>query len=127
MRLEQRIGRVHRLGQTQDVQIVNLVLQKTIEVHILYLLEKKIRMFKQVVGELDLILPVTGRSLEMELAHALLGSDSETVLTWRIEALGTELWASRCRYEKVRELNCAILDGDIQSGIPLPAARGSGQ
>lgn len=127
MRLEQRIGRVHRLGQTQDVQIVNLVLQKTIEVHILYLLEKKIRMFKQVVGELDLILPVTGRSLEMELAHALLGSNSETVLTRRIEALGTELWASRCRYEKVRELNCAILDGDIQSGIPLPAARGSGQ
>lgn len=127
MRLEQRIGRVHRLGQTQDVQVVNLVLENTIEVHILYLLEKKIRMFEQVVGELDLILPVTGRSLEVELAHVLLSSDSEAVLARQIEALGTQLWISRCRYEKAKELNYAILDGDSQSEIPLPAAKGSGQ
>lgn len=56
MKLEQRIGRVHRLGQKQDVHIYNLAVQNTIEDHILDLLYKKIGMFEQVVGELDDIL-----------------------------------------------------------------------
>lgn len=56
MKLEQRIGRVHRLGQTQDVQIYNLAIQDTIEDHMLELLTKKIDVFEQVVGELDDIL-----------------------------------------------------------------------
>jgi SNF2 family DNA or RNA helicase len=116
MRLEQRIGRVHRLGQTRDVQVINLVLRDTIEVHVLYLLEKKIRMFEQVIGELDMILPLTGRSLEMELAHALLGSSDEAVLAQKIEALGSELWASRCRYDEVSKLNYAVFD----SALPKP-------
>ncbi|NLY52436.1 MAG: DEAD/DEAH box helicase [Firmicutes bacterium] len=110
MRLEQRIGRVHRLGQAGDVEVVNLVLEGTIEVHILHLLEKKIRMFEQVVGELDLILPVPGRSLENELARALLESENEAALARRVEALGEELQAGRRRYDEMYQLNCSILD-----------------
>ncbi len=41
MRLEQRIGRVHRLGQTEDVHIFNLITKDTIEEHIVYLLHQK--------------------------------------------------------------------------------------
>ncbi|WP_052344286.1 DEAD/DEAH box helicase [Bacillus ndiopicus] len=62
MKLEQRIGRVHRLGQNEDVQIYNLAIENTIEQHILSLLYKKIDVFEQVVGELDAIL--TNRSKE---------------------------------------------------------------
>ena len=40
MRLEQRIGRVHRLGQTKDVHVFNLATLGTIEEHILRLLQK---------------------------------------------------------------------------------------
>lgn len=56
MKLEQRIGRVHRLGQEHDVHIYNLAIQNTIEDHILDLLQVKIGVFEQVVGELDDIL-----------------------------------------------------------------------
>jgi len=56
MKLEQRIGRVHRLGQEHDVQIYNLAIRDTIEEHILDLLYDKIDVFEQVVGELDDIL-----------------------------------------------------------------------
>jgi SNF2 family DNA or RNA helicase len=56
MRLEQRIGRIHRLGQTDDVHIYNLATKHTIEEYILKLLYEKIQLFERVVGELDDIL-----------------------------------------------------------------------
>lgn len=56
MRVEQRIGRLHRLGQTRPVEIYNLVTVGTVEEHIFYLLHEKIRLFENVVGELDGIL-----------------------------------------------------------------------
>lgn len=56
MRLEQRIGRVHRLGQEKDVVIYNFAIKDTVEEHILKLLHEKIHLFEKVVGELDDIL-----------------------------------------------------------------------
>ena len=56
MRLEQRIGRIHRLGQEKDVMIYNLATRNTVEEHILKLLYEKIHLFEKVVGELDDIL-----------------------------------------------------------------------
>ncbi|MCZ2259925.1 DEAD/DEAH box helicase [Sporosarcina sp. G11-34] len=63
MKLEQRIGRVHRLGQEHDVHIYNLAIQHTIEDHILDLLYVKIGVFEQVVGELDDILSTFKKSI----------------------------------------------------------------
>jgi SNF2 family DNA or RNA helicase len=56
MRLEQRIGRIHRLGQEEDVRIYNFATKNTIEEHILKLLYEKIQLFEKVIGELDDIL-----------------------------------------------------------------------
>ncbi|KOP71443.1 ATP-dependent helicase [Lysinibacillus sp. FJAT-14745] len=56
MKLEQRIGRVHRLGQEHDVHIYNLAIANTIEENILALLHTKIDVFEKVVGDLDAIL-----------------------------------------------------------------------
>lgn len=56
MRLEQRIGRIHRLGQEQDVHIYNFAIKDTVEEHILKLLYEKINLFERVIGELDEIL-----------------------------------------------------------------------
>lgn len=53
MKLEQRIGRVHRLGQEQDVHIYNMAIKETIDDDILEILHAKIHIFEQVVGELD--------------------------------------------------------------------------
>ena len=56
MAIEQRIGRLHRIGQQREVFIFNLVVRDTLEEHILRLLDEKIHMFELVVGEIDAIL-----------------------------------------------------------------------
>ena len=56
MAIEQRIGRLHRIGQTRDVFIFNLVTRGTLEEQVLTLLDEKISMFELVVGEIDSIL-----------------------------------------------------------------------
>lgn len=55
MRIEQKIGRVHRIGQTSDVQIYNYAVKDTIEAYILELLYTKIELFTMTLGELDLM------------------------------------------------------------------------
>lgn len=56
MRVEQRIGRIHRFGQTKDVVIHNLAISNTIETYILNRLYEKINLFQVAIGEMDLIL-----------------------------------------------------------------------
>ncbi|NMA91452.1 MAG: SWF/SNF helicase family protein, partial [Amphibacillus sp.] len=56
MRIEQRIGRIHRYGQQHDVKIYNFSMADTIEDHVLSLLYNKINLFERVVGDLDQIL-----------------------------------------------------------------------
>ena len=52
MKIEQRIGRIHRIGQTQDVFIFNFCLKGSIEEYILRILHDKINMFELVVERL---------------------------------------------------------------------------
>jgi SNF2 family DNA or RNA helicase len=111
MRVEQRIGRLHRLGQVNDVTIFNLSCNETIEAHIIDLLARKIRMFELVIGELDLILgSIDGnKSFEDLLRVAWEGSMSQTDLAERFEAIGDLLLRARRDYDQVRAAN-ALLD-----------------
>lgn len=63
MRVEQRIGRVDRIGQEQTVQVFNLWVQGTVEERVLDVLERRINVFEQTVGGLDPILGDTERDL----------------------------------------------------------------
>ena len=56
MKVEQRIGRLDRIGQREDVVIYNFACQGTIEERILEVLQKRIRLFEESVGPLDPIL-----------------------------------------------------------------------
>lgn len=56
MRLEQRIGRIQRIGGKPKVFIYNLFLQDTVEQDILDVLEKKIEMFGETIGQVEEIL-----------------------------------------------------------------------
>lgn len=56
MRIEQRIGRVHRIGQDHAVEVVNLCLAGSIEERILRILDERINLFELVVGEVEMIL-----------------------------------------------------------------------
>jgi hypothetical protein len=56
MKIEQRIGRIHRLGQQNEVMIYNFCAAESIEEYILNILDRKINMFEMVIGEIDMIL-----------------------------------------------------------------------
>lgn len=107
MRVEQRIGRLHRLGQHKDVIIFNLSCNETIEAHVIELLARKIRMFELVIGELDLILGNLegNKSFEDLLREAWEAATSGDDLRERLEALGDVLVQARRSYEQVRESN----------------------
>ncbi|MFZ1755462.1 MAG: SNF2-related protein [Caldilineaceae bacterium] len=110
MRVEQRIGRLHRLGQESDVTIFNLSCHETIEAHIVDLLARKIRMFEMVIGELDLILGgLEGSdSFEDMLRQAWEAAESEEELQERLAAVGDRLDQARRKYEQVREANAQL-------------------
>ncbi|MBI1297048.1 DEAD/DEAH box helicase [bacterium] len=116
MRVEQRIGRLHRLGQEKDVTIFNLSCHETIEAHIIELLARKIRMFELVIGELDLILGNLdgAKSFEDLLRQAWESSTSDDDLEDRLEEVGTVLVQARRRYEDIRENN-RYLDAVFES------------
>lgn len=90
MRLEQRIGRVHRLGQARDVHIFNLITKDTIEEHIMYLLHQKINMFETIIGELDTILLHLnlGKSFESEIMEIFLAHDEQEKIREKLDRFG---------------------------------------
>ncbi|MFN2201299.1 MAG: SNF2-related protein [Caldilineaceae bacterium] len=107
MRVEQRIGRLHRLGQEHDVTIFNLSCDETIEAHVIDLLARKIRMFELVIGELDMILGnIEGsKSFEDLIRQAWEASRNEGDLSDRFEEIGSILVRARRDYDRVRESN----------------------
>jgi len=107
MRVEQRIGRLHRLGQESDVTIFNLSCHETIEAYIVELLARKIRMFELVIGELDLILGgLEGAdSFEDLLRQAWEAAENEDDLRDRLESVGDLLERARHKYEQIQESN----------------------
>ena len=56
MKIEQRIGRIHRIGQQETVEVVNLAGAGTAEERILEVLDRRVNLFELVVGEMDLLL-----------------------------------------------------------------------
>ncbi len=105
MQIEQRLGRLHRIGQEHDVLLVNLVAHGTIEERILDVLQTKINMFELVVGELDMILGRVGDDFDFEsfvfssYAHA---ADDDGFRA-RLDEFGDELAAARADYLTDRE------------------------
>ncbi|MBD3108118.1 DEAD/DEAH box helicase [Bacillus sp. AGMB 02131] len=106
MRLEQRIGRVHRLGQEKDVNIYNFATEGTVEEHILRLLYEKIQLFEKVVGELDEILTkLDFGEFEEYLEDIVSSSKSEGEMKIKMENLSSII--SLAKQLKEREHHAA--------------------
>lgn len=107
MRLEQRIGRIHRYGQKRDVHIYNFAIEKTVEEHMMKLLYEKINLFEQVIGNLDQILAklqITDFEKELKTIYSESTSDGEIAiklenLTSVIHQAQTELQSEDQSYE----------------------------
>jgi superfamily II DNA or RNA helicase len=79
MRVEQRIGRLDRIGQdSKFVTVINVSMQETIEDRILQRLYERIKIFEESIGDLDVILGEEVQKLRMELFSARLTPAEET-------------------------------------------------
>ena len=88
MRLEQRIGRVHRYGQENDVKIYHFSTRHTIEEQVMSLLYEKINLFEKVIGQLDDILSeLEISSLEKEIESIISESASTGEARIKLENL----------------------------------------
>ncbi len=114
MVVEQRIGRLHRIGQKREVHIVNLAATGTIESYILQLLDRKIKLFELVVGELDLILGEFGGGQQFEgrLATEWLAAENEADFERRVETIGADIEKSSAAGKELEQLNSAIAPDD---------------
>jgi superfamily II DNA or RNA helicase len=86
--LEQRIGRVHRMGQRRSVQVVNFVAEGTIEEGMLSTLAFKKSLFAGVLdgGEKEIFLEGTRLAKFMESVDAVTGAASRTAQAAAFEA-----------------------------------------
>ncbi len=104
MRIEQRIGRLSRIGQTQDIHVFNLVAAGTVEEAVLHLLEAKLNLFELVIGEIDMILGNLDEEREFEDLVADLWAEADDLADFRarMEALGDRLLAAKEAYLEQR-------------------------
>jgi len=114
MRVEQRIGRIHRIGQKRQVYVFNMALKDTVEEYVLERLYHKIDLFQQSVGELSEILTrleESGKSFEDEIFERLVNANSEVDLENNFDAMAVDLQEQHDLAEKLEEFNSGVFEG----------------
>ncbi len=116
MAIEQRIGRIDRIGQAREVFIFNLVTAGTIEDAVLRILDEKINMFELVVGEVGAILGEVDE--EGEFSTLVLDAWLQGTEQGRADAfarLESQLLAAREQYDGVKQLDEALFGNELDA------------
>lgn len=72
MKLEQRIGRLDRIGQSsKEIYIYNFFLEGTVETDIIFALDKRINLFEESIGQLE---PIIGK-VEKDIKNIIFTED----------------------------------------------------
>jgi SNF2 family DNA or RNA helicase len=116
MKIEQRIGRIHRIGQKHEVTIYNLCATGSAEDYILEVLDKKINMFELVIGEIDMILGrVRGEKEFSDMVYDIwIQSVSEAERKKGFDQLATRLKRNKTGYEKTKALDEKLFGEDYE-------------
>ncbi len=114
MRIEQRIGRIHRLGQNDDVHIINLSARDTIESYVLELLDKKINLFRLIIGELEMILGNmhSKRTLEQIIIDIVTMSPNQDAMRRKFKTLGNKLEKALQTHNEINKAQEEIFNGE---------------
>ncbi len=111
MRVEQRIGRVHRIGQeSSNVVILNLAVADTIEDHVLQILYEKIRLFEVAIGEMDLILSdvTEAGGIEKRIMDAIMDSKSDDDVKDALDKVEREVKKSKEHADEIKQLDASV-------------------
>lgn len=108
MKIEQRIGRLDRIGQRHPVTVINFSMVGTIEERVLAVLSQRIRVFEETIGGLD---PILGE-IEQDLRKVFLAAEAEGKRA--LEILDRHL-ESRVREARNTERQLADLIMDAKS------------
>lgn len=117
MEIEQRIGRLHRYGQEHTVKIYNFTQERTLQQHLLEVLQEKLNLFELVIGETGLVLGERFDSDEFAEEVLRRWRDNEGKVAEAIASLGEQLKAARGAYEEVRELDQTLFANDYASDV----------
>ncbi|HEX9616331.1 MAG TPA: SNF2-related protein [Anaerolineales bacterium] len=117
MRIEQRVGRIHRVGQTREVRIYNLSARGTVEDYLLQILDQKLNMFELVIGEVDMILGhmFEERDFEILLLDIWVQSQTDADLQTGFDQLGETLLQARQAYQEAREYDEVLFGEDFSA------------
>jgi SNF2 family DNA or RNA helicase len=116
MAIEQRIGRIDRIGQTREVFVFNLVTSGTIEDAILRILDEKINMFELVVGEVGAILGEIDD--QQDFSSMVLDAWLQSTEDDRAAAFATlegQLLAARRQYDDAKQLDEALFGNELDA------------
>ena len=114
MRIEQRIGRLHRIGQEHPVEVVNLCLAGSIEERILHILDERINLFELVVGEVEMILGYLDEEADFpELMFDAFAAPDAVHREREIERIADRLAAARARYQSVKAYDEALFRNEL--------------
>lgn len=107
MKIEQRIGRIHRIGQEKEVMIYNLCAAGSVEDYILEVLDRKINMFELVIGEIDMILGrIQGEREFSDMVYDIwVNAQSEAEKQRLFDQLASRLKRSKTSYQKTKVLD----------------------
>ncbi|OOP55578.1 MAG: hypothetical protein AYP45_13960 [Candidatus Brocadia carolinensis] len=119
MKIEQRIGRISRIGQEKEVHVTNLSAKDTIEDYILYLLDAKINMFELVIGEIDVILGRLDEETEFEslIMDAWTKSPDTKQFENQINQLGEDLLAAKQKYSTLKDTEDKIFGDQFNTAV----------
>jgi SNF2 family DNA or RNA helicase len=114
-RIEQRVGRIHRVGQTERVEIFNLSAEGTVEDYLLHILDRKLNMFELVIGEMEMILGYLTAEQDFEemLLEVWLNSQDEASLETDMARLGERLVAAREAMRQAQAYDEAMFGEDF--------------
>jgi len=115
LRIEQRVGRIHRIGQTRPVRIFNLSAEGTVEDYILEILDRKLNMFELVIGEMDMVLGYLEdeRGFEEIVMDVWTQARTSDQVAAGFEHLGGALVRAREDYQRTREYDEALFGEDF--------------
>lgn len=117
MKIEQRIGRIHRIGQTGEVLIYNLAAKETVEHYLLKILDEKLNLFELVVGEAETILGELTEEKDFEeiLMGIWLEAANSKDLELKIDDLGNRILEEKAKYLETKQFDDALFKQDYET------------